>query len=823
MATKFPLSISKLSTLPRLPLSSSKENRLKFTLKPRPRNGVQGEATSVELTFCTPISKQKYTCILCQCLLRDPCQVTCCGSNYCKDCVAHLSATTGKCANRNCRKNYSVITDGSVVEDLRKKIMQMKVYCALKNSGCKWMGTIDELESSHFVGSSYDKDDDAACQFQYVNCPNRCGTSIPRRKVIEHCASECDKELNVCKYCGVEDVNIHKIHLRMCPSVPVDCPNKCGVPGIARSQILFHLDNECPLRLVSCKYRHVGCEEEVRFVNLEEHNATSFQKHLDLMSEKLVFVTNENDELRGDNDNHQKSTTMLLSKLNSFQQGLATVEDILGSCSEFQSFYGTERNVFSTSSSSSLSNDAVFKELPPKEEDEGMLPSVIKELSGKVSFQSKTNSQSDLKTPEAGPEDGDPVYVNVPSKRTKGKKSKAQSREILPDVCADVPQLTVDEMLSSSSSDVSHPQDVGGEDQIQSSDRSNRRSSDPNIPSLFSDSSNIVKKKVVRSVSLPKENENVELLVYRQISTESSLPSILEGSGNTSPAPPNSIGDWSDSSQTSAPHHDDVGNTGNSPKDDHFQPRSVTFKLSVDVISTDFGGSVPRTTQASIQQDGITEVPEEEDIFSPQANPTYSLVSRQITTKASGDGPSPSGFRPRSSVISETSFDNYDPKISEAVRARSQSAGTRRRTPPLPPDPVDLGNGKYKSLLSVPSRTDATLSDSPDVGRRASSVGAPTSNSADTEPSQTGKKSDSSSKSVSFSASVCNSASFQETGSNSVSSHESSSNSVSLHAPSSNSVSSHSSSHRGLRSKPDRIFRWLNKQVRHQRANSPQP
>ena len=574
----------------------------------------------------------------------------------------------------------------------------------------------------------------------------------------------------------------------------------------------------------------------MRFVNLEEHNATSFQKHLDLMSEKLVFVTNENDELRGDNDNHQKSTTMLLSKLNSFQQGLATVEDILGSCSEFQSFYDTERNVFSTSSSSSLSNDAVFKELPPKEEDEGMLPSVIKELSGKVSFQSKTNSRSDLKTPEAGPEDGDPVYVNVPSKHTKGKKSKAQSREILPDVCADVPQLTVDEMLSSSSSDVSHPQDVGGEDQIQSSDRSNRRSSDPNIPSLFSDSSNIVKKKAVRSVSLPKENENVELLVYRQISTESSLPSILEGSGNTSPAPPNSIGDWCDSSQTSAPHHDDMGNTGNC---DHFQPRSVTFKLSVDVISADFGGSVPRTTQASIQQDGIAEVPEEEDIFSPQANPMYSLVSRQITTKASGDGPSPSGFRPRSNVISETSFDNYDPKISEAVRARSQSAGTRRRTPPLPPDPVDLGNGKYKSLLSVPSRTDATLSDSPDVGRRAASVGspkievtgAPASNSADTVPSQAGKKSDSSSKSVSFSASVCNSASLQETGSNSVSSHasnsvsshESSSNSVSLHAPSSNSVSSHSSSHRGLRSKPDRIFRWLNKQVRHQRANSPQP
>lgn len=820
MAAKFPISISKLPTLPRLPLPSTKESKLKFTLKPRPKNGIQGEATTVELTFCTPISKQKYTCILCQCLLRDPCQVTCCGSNFCKDCVDHLSATTGKCANKNCRKNYSVITDGSMVEELRKKIMQMKVYCALKNSGCKWMGTIDELESSHFTGSSFDRDDDAACQFQYVNCPNKCGTSIPRRKVMEHCASECDKELSMCKYCGVEDLNIHKIHHRMCPSVPVECPNKCATPGIARSQILFHLENECPLRLVSCKYRHVGCEEEVRFINLEEHNTTAYQKHLDLMSEKLVFVSNENEELRGDNDNHQKSTTMLFSKLDSFQQGLATIEDILGCYNEMKAFHGsTGRNVYSTSSTSS---DAVFKELPPKDDDDddGMCTSVFKELSGKISFQSKLESSSDSKIPEASSE-ADPVYVNVPSKRTNGKKSKVQTREILPDVCADVPQLTINEVLSSSSGDTTCQQDVGSEDQVRSSDKSKRRLSDPNIPSLFGDSGGITKKKASRSISLPKENENVELLVYRQISNELSLPSIVEGgSGNTSPAPPLSTGDEPETStgpshgQTSmGPRHDidDARNSESPSKSDQLQPRSVTFRSSVEVISNmtmDFGNSVSRTTPASSQQDGITEVTMEEDIFSPQAHPTYSLVSRKITTKVGSNDPSPSeGMRPRSHVISESSFDSYNPKISEAVRARSQSAGTRRRTPPLPPTAVEPG--EKSSLLSVPSKTGTSTSNSSDTGLTTASVespqieisGVPTSISADLPSSQAAKMSDSSSNSMSFSA-------------------KSELLGVSSHASSSAIfVSSHSSSHHGLLLRP---LRWL-RQVRHHRANSPQP
>ena len=298
-------------------MASGKENKLKCSLK----SSLVDEATStvkpvmVDLTFLSSVSK-KYCCTLCQNLLSDPRQVSCCKAMYCKGCIDRL---TGKCANGKCGKTYTVISEGAV-DDTKKKIQQFKVYCIKRSKGCKWTGTLENLENKHFC-ATYDKKDTSACQFQTVKCPNDCGEMVLRGKVEDHRVNECSKEMQVCEYCGMEDskAHINKVHHRVCPAMPVDCPNKCRTTGVARSDILIHLEEKCPLRVVHCGYRNVGCNEQLLYRDLPEHNATSYQKHLDLMSEKLDFITNENHDLRVENESLHEEVANLMSKMKDFK------------------------------------------------------------------------------------------------------------------------------------------------------------------------------------------------------------------------------------------------------------------------------------------------------------------------------------------------------------------------------------------------------------------------------------------------------------------------------------------------------------------------
>lgn len=313
-------------------MASNRENKLKFSFKTR-KKGKVSSPVIVDLTFLSSVPK-KYCCTLCQNLLQEPCQVSCCKSIYCRDCIDRLTATSGKCANSKCGKKYSVTTDGSM-EELKKKIQQLKVYCIKRSNGCKWTGTIEQLEQNHF-SSEYDKKDPIACQFQKVLCPNNCGAMLLRGRIEEHRFMECKNEMSTCEYCGMEDSynHIHRVHHRMCPTAPVECPNKCNMSGIARSEILSHLEGECPLRLVSCDYRHVGCEEQIVYADVTQHNLESYQRHLDLMAEKLEFVSNENGELRKENDHLREEITRLLSKVRGTDKNVVSADEsyvIMGS------------------------------------------------------------------------------------------------------------------------------------------------------------------------------------------------------------------------------------------------------------------------------------------------------------------------------------------------------------------------------------------------------------------------------------------------------------------------------------------------------------
>lgn len=53
----------------------------------------------------------------------------------------------------------------------------------------------------------------------------------------------------------------HQYH---CPRFPVQCPNQCGTPNIAREDLANHVKDNCGSALVLCPFKDAGCKHRVR-------------------------------------------------------------------------------------------------------------------------------------------------------------------------------------------------------------------------------------------------------------------------------------------------------------------------------------------------------------------------------------------------------------------------------------------------------------------------------------------------------------------------------------------------------------------------------
>ena len=82
-----------------------------------------------------------HTCPICQEVLRDPYQATCCGKNFCKECVHRVKAANEPCPT--CRKrDFHFFHD----KRLQQVLYNFRVDCTHKNEGCEWTGELRELD-----------------------------------------------------------------------------------------------------------------------------------------------------------------------------------------------------------------------------------------------------------------------------------------------------------------------------------------------------------------------------------------------------------------------------------------------------------------------------------------------------------------------------------------------------------------------------------------------------------------------------------------------------------------------------------------------------
>lgn len=174
-----------------------------------------------------------------------------------------------------------------------KKILSLQVYCTMKNRGCEWKGSVEQLESHT-----------NSCSYGDIECPSQCGQRIERRNVEEHLKQSCPLREHTCLHCNFKATYkvVTEEHQPVCTYYPVKCPNQCGV-SCEREVLEDHL-KICSKEKVSCRFGHVGCpatflreEEDKHMEDVMTHlflMATSTHK----MSEELDRVTKESEQKR---------------------------------------------------------------------------------------------------------------------------------------------------------------------------------------------------------------------------------------------------------------------------------------------------------------------------------------------------------------------------------------------------------------------------------------------------------------------------------------------------------------------------------------------
>ena len=221
----------------------------------------------------------EYQCHICTFIARDPQQVTCCYNIYCKTCLETLQE---KGQDFNCPTCREPLT-GNYFKDGRaeRDIKSLKVYCTNTDSGCQWVGAINDIKA-HLN----------SCPYQLIPCTNECGGKVLRMYLDDHIEEKCPERIVECEYCeeeGTHQLITSSSHLDECRNYPVKCSNEECEEVIP--QCLLPLHNEtCPKAIITCEYNTVGCNKKMKREEKEEHNKESVQEHLWLAVQQVHFL-----------------------------------------------------------------------------------------------------------------------------------------------------------------------------------------------------------------------------------------------------------------------------------------------------------------------------------------------------------------------------------------------------------------------------------------------------------------------------------------------------------------------------------------------------
>ena len=226
----------------------------------------------------------KYKCLVCLLPSRDPHQVSCCGSVYCKSCLDQLrdSPEEFNCQAPDCRENLT----NKYFRDTRadKEIHLFNIFCANNDDGCEWVGKLRELDE-HLND----------CNHQEISCTNQCDGRFCRHQLANHLALDCPQRVIECPHCGNEAKYcfIWGEHMSVCLHCPVPCPNEQCEEIVKQGNLQSHRAT-CPKEIIRCPYADIGCSVPLFRDRVEDHEQTCMGKHLQMARDRIVSLEKYN-------------------------------------------------------------------------------------------------------------------------------------------------------------------------------------------------------------------------------------------------------------------------------------------------------------------------------------------------------------------------------------------------------------------------------------------------------------------------------------------------------------------------------------------------
>ncbi len=219
---------------------------------------------------------EDFYCRKCTLVARRLVYTSCCEETFCYTCIVDSKNQDKPCSV--CGEEEFAMVE---FKKYQNKVKQLQVYCNMKERGCVWSGTLDQLDSHLDPDLDY-------CQYVDKKCPLNCPQVIPKNKVEQHVAQECSKRPHICQHCGFKATyeEVVNKHLQECKYVALQCPNMCGV-SCERGVMEDHM-KICRLEEVECEFKGVGCKDRFIREDQEEHTRDNSLKHLTLTATLAV-------------------------------------------------------------------------------------------------------------------------------------------------------------------------------------------------------------------------------------------------------------------------------------------------------------------------------------------------------------------------------------------------------------------------------------------------------------------------------------------------------------------------------------------------------
>eukprot|EP00731_Ephydatia_muelleri_P007202 Em0003g1450a len=173
-------------------------------------------------------------------------------------------------------------------QSVQKKVLELRIRCSNRSSGCPWQGSVAELDA-HL----------AVCDHEATACPYTCNAPLTRSTLKHHVGHECPQRPTTCKYCNhrAPFSSLAQEHHSVCPGYPVTCPNGCGRDRIERRLLPSHIA-ECPMAAVQCSFSPAGCVAKVSKGRMQQHVDDNVSSHLSLVASKQAEMMEEIESLK---------------------------------------------------------------------------------------------------------------------------------------------------------------------------------------------------------------------------------------------------------------------------------------------------------------------------------------------------------------------------------------------------------------------------------------------------------------------------------------------------------------------------------------------